>query len=933
MTRTPSSGEPGSSSNKNEGREASSRHGPAWRRPRFRQWRGLLGTVAALALVGTAGTAVVVWTQYEGIVSDLPTVEGLRTYQPPVMSRLYASDDRLIAELADERRVFVPYSAIPDRVKNAFIAAEDQKFWSHKGVDPLAIARAGLTDLTRGKGRRPIGASTITQQVARVMLLGSNAVSMKRKAKEAFLAMRIEQVLPKSKILEIYLNEIYLGSGAYGIGAAAQTYFNKPLDQLDDAEAAFLGALPKSPTNYNPVRFPEAARGRRNWVLERMAETGALTHEAARAAEAEPLIPHNFVRPGPAPGSEWFAEEVRRQLLEKYGQDMTMQGGLDVHTSLDPSLQLTAQTMLRQGLMAYDRAHGGWRGPVRHVETISVSSSQEDWVAALKAEVAPLGMLDQWRLAVVLDPAHGRVGWLEGAIVRRGATMQGGTPQTGEIQDRDLAWARRFRLLKAGDLVMIEPQAGSSRVGLMQVPHVEGAVVTLNARTGRVLALVGGWSFQTSQFDRATQALRQPGSSFKPFVYLQAMEQGISPSQSFDDSPVSYGTWHPNNYEKDFWGPTSLHDALRESRNLVTIRLAAHIGIKNVADMATRIGLVESMPHVLPAALGAVETTVLKEAGAYASLAAGGRKVTPTLIDDVQDREGHVIWRPEGISLVAASAQAADAAAGAGAGAPGAAAGPSSAAGASETDAVFPDAPKGTDGAKGPAPAAAPVQNDAVKFVMPGQDEIPEVQDNRPRVASEQSAFQITTMLQDVIRRGTGVQAGKGIDYPLAGKTGTSQNFNDAWFAGYSPDLVTVVWIGFDTPTSLGKNETGGTIAGPIWNKVMKTALEGRPKLDFAVPEGITLVRYDTGRGVAIDAFKPGQIPGVSVSLADNGASHELTAADTGAENMADSESDMAAGAGQSGAAATGSGQPAAPGAPKAPPAASGGDIGMGGLY
>lgn len=922
MTRTPSSGEPGSSSNKNEGRDASSRHGPAWRRPRFRQWRGLLGTVAALALVGTTGAVVLIWTQYEGIVADLPTVEGLRTYQPPVMSRLYASDDRLIAELADERRVFVPSSAIPDRVKNAFIAAEDQKFWTHKGVDPMAIARAGLTDLTRGKGRRPIGASTITQQVARVMLLGSNAVSMKRKAKEAFLAMRIEQVLPKEKILEIYLNEIYLGSGAYGIGAAAQTYFNKPLDQLDDAEAAFLGALPKSPTNYNPVRFPEAARGRRNWVLERMAETGALTHEAARAAEAEPLIPHTFVRPGPAPGSEWFAEEVRRQLLEKYGQDMTMQGGLDVHTSLDPALQLTAQTVLRQGLMAYDRAHGGWRGPVKHLQTVSASSSEAEWVAALNAEAVPLGMLDQWRLAVVLDPAHGRVGWLEGAVVRRGAAMQGGTPQTGAIQDRDLSWTRRFRLLKAGDLVMIEPQAGSSRVALMQVPHVEGAVVTLNARTGRVMALVGGWSFQTSQFDRATQALRQPGSSFKPFVYLQAMEQGISPSQSFDDSPVSYGTWHPNNYEKDFWGPTSLHDALRESRNLVTIRLAAHIGIKNVADLATRIGLVDSMPHVLPAALGAVETTVLKEAGAYASLAAGGRKVTPTLIDDVQDREGHVIWRPEGISLVSASVQTGDAAAT-----------PPVPGQPSDADAIFPDAPRGQDAGKVPAPAAAPVQDNAVKIIMPGQDEIPEVQDNRPRVASEQSAFQITTMLQDVIRRGTGVQAGKGIDNPVAGKTGTSQNFNDAWFAGYSPDLVTVVWIGFDTPESLGKNETGGAIAGPIWNKVMKTALEGRPKLDFAAPEGVTLVRYDTGRGVAIDAFKPGQIPGVSVSLADNGASHELTAADTGAENMPDSESDMAAGAGQSGTGAASPGQTATPGAAKAPPAASGGDIGMGGLY
>ncbi|MFT8444423.1 MAG: PBP1A family penicillin-binding protein [Acetobacter orientalis] len=911
MTQTPSSGDSGSSSGQDK----------RVRMPRFRRWRGLLGGVAAVALVGSTGAGLVAWQQYEGIVASLPTVDGLRSYQPPVMSRIYAGDDRVIAELADERRVFVPYSAIPDRVKNAVLAAEDQKFWTHKGVDPMAILRAGLTDLTRGKGRRPIGASTITQQVARIMLLGSNAVSLKRKAQEAFLAMRIEQVLPKEKILEIYLNEIYLGSGAYGIAAAAQTYFNKPLDQLDDAEAAFLGALPKSPTNYNPTRYPDAARGRRNWVLERMVETGTLSREAAQAAQAEPLIPHAFVRPGPAPGSEWFAEEVRRQLLEKYGQDTTMQGGLEVHTSLDPALQLSVQNTLRQGLMAYDRAHSGWRGPVKQLSALPANAPEDVWVDVLQHEVAPLGMLDQWRLAVVLDPAKGRVGWLEGAIVRRGAAQQGGVPQTGQIVERDISWARRAHPLKVGDLVMVQPQAQGERVSLMQIPRVEGAVVTLNAHTGRVLAMVGGWSFQTSQFDRATQALRQPGSSFKPFVYLEAMEQGISPSQEFDDSPVSYGTWHPNNYEKDFWGPTSLHDALRESRNLVTIRLAAHIGIKSVADLATQIGLVDSMPHVLPAALGAVETTVLKEAAAYATLAAGGLKVTPSLIDDVQDRQGKVIWRAPNFSLVSAASQAG---VGANTGA--------DKTKLSEPNAVFPggqaEEPQQVDG-------AATVPNATAAAAL-GMDDMPFLLDNRPRVASEQSAFQITAMLQDVIRHGTGFSAGKGIDNPVAGKTGTSQNFNDAWFAGYSPDLVTVVWIGFDTPQSLGKNETGGAIAGPIWNKVMKTAFEGYPKLDFPVPEGITLVRYDTGRGVGIDGFKPDQIPGVSVSLADNGAAQELTAADTGAENMADSESDMASGGAQgggpsNGAAAPPTGQPGGGQKPVQQP--SGGDIGMGGLY
>ncbi|WP_025827148.1 penicillin-binding protein 1A [Acetobacter okinawensis] len=909
MTSTPPSGDP----------DSSPRHGRdnarsfLLSRPRFRQWRMLLGTAAAVLLVGSAGGAVVVWSQYQSIVADLPTVDGLRSYQPPVMSRLYAADDQLVAELADERRVFVPSNAIPDRVKSAFIAAEDQKFWTHKGVDPAAIIRAGLTDLTRGKGRRPIGASTITQQVARVMLLGSNAVSFKRKAKEAFLAMRIEQVLPKEKILEIYLNEIYLGNGAYGIGAAAQTYFNKPLDQLDNAEAAFLAALPKSPTNYNPARFPDAARGRRNWVLERMADIGAITQADARLAEAEALVTTSFSRPGPAPGSEWFAEEVRRELLEKYGQDTTMQGGLDVHTSLDLPLQRAAQTILQQGLMAYDRQHRGWHGPVTHLST-PIPLTQEEWVRALRTVSAPAGMLDQWRLAIVLDGNKGQVGWLEGSVVRRNA-MQGGEPHTGQIQPKDMSWVRRSRPLRTGDIVMVEPQTGQSTVALMQIPVVEGAIVTMNARTGRVLALVGGWSFQASQFDRATQALRQPGSSFKPFVYLQAMEQGISPSQEFDDSPVSYGTWHPNNYEKDFWGPTSLHDALRESRNLVTIRLAAHLGMNTVADTAIKLGLVESMPHVLPAALGAVETTVLKEAGAYAALAAGGRRITPTLIDDVQDRDGHVIWRPTtGLSL--ASAASLSNAAG-------------SATASVGVDAVHPDAPTGLTSAATPPTAASSAQP-AVVVLTP--DDLPALRDDRPVAASEQSAFQITTMLQDVIRRGTGVRAGEGIDVPVAGKTGTSQNFNDAWFAGYTPELVTVVWVGFDTPQSLGRNETGGAIAGPLWNKVMKAALKDQPKLDFAAPDGIMLVSYDTGRGVAIDAFKDGQLPGVSANLLSNVDAQQLSAADTGAENMPDSESDMAAST--NGATPPGGAGASPAGGGSAPaPAPSGGDIGMGGLY
>ncbi|MBB2159472.1 penicillin-binding protein 1A [Gluconacetobacter sacchari] len=855
------------------------------RRPRFRLVRRLLGGGAAVLLLVTLAGGLVAWSKYEQLVADLPTVDGLRTYQPPVMSRLYSGDDRVMAELAAERRIFVPYSAIPARVKNAVIAAEDQKFYTHGGVDPFAILRAGLSDLTVHRGHRPIGASTITQQVARIMLLGSKqTLSLERKAREALLAIRIEQTLSKEKILEIYLNEIYLGAGAYGVGAAAQTYFNKPLDQVDDAEAAFLGALPKSPTNYNPYRFPDAAKGRRDWVLQRMAEIGAISDSEARAAQNEPLVPQSFTRPGPVPGSEWFAEEVRRELIDRYGQDTTMQGGLLVHTSMNPHLQQIATAAVRDGLMAYDHDHGGWRGPVGHVDAIASGADAEWFAPVLAATARPAGMLDSWRLGVLLSPSTGEIGWLEGPAARA-------EPRTGRLLARDMAWMRRWRAPRAGDLLMIEPQAEGGGVALRQIPKVEGALVTLDVRTGRVLAMVGGWSFGQSQFNRATQAMRQPGSSFKPFVYLTAMEQGISPSQKFDDSPVSYGTWHPNNYEKDFWGPTTLHDALRESRNLVTIRLAAHIGMKSVANMAMSLQLVDSMPHVLPAALGAVETTVLREAGAYASIAAAGRLVTPTLIDDVQDRDGHVLWRPPGLGVQAAPAPAAP-----------------------------PPAPVSTVGA-------------APQHVVPADG--PVLVDTRPQIASPASAFQIVTMMRDVILRGTGTRAGEGIDRPIAGKTGTSQNFNDAWFAGFSPDIVTIVWVGFDTPQTLGKNETGGTIAGPIWNRVMKAVLADRPKLDFAVPQGLTLARYNTGMGMAVDAFKPDQVPGISADLNAN-ATGALTAEDTGAETMPDSESDMAASPSAAPAGGPVARPAAVPGqpAPQGPAATGGGgDIGMGGLY
>jgi penicillin-binding protein 1A len=850
--------------------------GPKRRPPRRRSpfaWIGrlagaLLGLVALVVIVG----GVAAWGAWRHFSADLPSVDGLRGYQPRVMSRVYAGDARLIAELATERRIFVPFSAIPDVVKKAFVSAEDQNFWVHRGVDPLAIIRAGITNLSQyGQGRRPIGASTITQQVAKNMLLDSE-LTLSRKVKEAILALRIEDTLSKDRILELYLNEIYLGLQSYGVAAAAQAYFNKPLDDLTAGEAAFLAALPKAPNNYNPFRFPDAARARRDWVLDRMAEDHVITAEEARTAKATPVVPARFHRPAPIEGSDWFAEEVRRRLIERFGADATTQGGLVVRTSLDPKLQNAADRALRDGLVNYDRKFGGWRGPAGHLDG-APATLRTDWQARLEKATRPAGVPPEWRVAVVIEStdSEARVGWVE----------PGGAARSGAVLLSDIGWARPVHdghvgpaprrigdVMQPGDIVLIEPPtstdtaqptpvqpstaaararapvARADRVTLRQIPAVQGALVSLEPATGRVLAMVGGWSFESSQFNRATQANRQPGSSFKPMVYLTALEQGVSPSQRFMDAPIvidqgAAGQWRPNNYEMSFSGPTPLRIALEKSLNLVTLRVAERVGMDAVAQTAIAFHVVDAMPRVLPAALGAVDTTVLRQAGAYASLAMGGREVIPRLIDSVQDRDGHVVFRAPGLSC------------------------------------------EGCDAAAG---------------LPPG------ISDGRKQIADPESVFQLVTMMQGVVQRGTGYEAGKGLNRAIAGKTGTSQDFNDAWFVGFTPDLATAVWIGYDNPASLGNNETGGAVAAPIWHNFMAVALKDRPNLTFPVPPGVTLAKWDSGSGQVTDAFKPGQTPGASGPVG-------------GATASADN--------GDAGSA--GSGAPAA--------AAGGVDSGMGGLY
>ena len=774
---------------------------------------------AVLLIVGGIGGAGL----YRHIAASLPDYRWLADYEPPQMSRVYASDSRLQAELATERRVFVPIEAIPRRVQQAFVSAEDQRFWEHGGIDPLGIGRAVLTGIERlGTGRRLGGASTITQQVAKNMLVGSER-SLMRKIREAILAVRIEATLTKERILEIYLNEIFLGMQAYGVAAAAQMYFNKSLDELTLAETAFLAALPKAPNNYNPFRFPEAARVRRDWVLDRMAEDGHITAAERRQAQAEPIVARPSRRPDMVGVGQHFTEDVRRELLQRFGPEQTTMGGLVVRTSLEPPIQAAAERALRDGLMAYDRRRGGWRGPVARIAATST-----EWMPALEATPRPPGAPAEWRLAVVLEvrDREARIAWLERPEPR--GTAQ---PRMQSVFLEDHAWARGVTpgraqaahtlgpaptrlqsVLNVGDVVFAEAQvaqaaqgrtpARAERAVLRQMPQAEGAVVALDPQTGRVLAMAGGWSFERSWFNRASQAMRQPGSSFKPFVYITALEQGIPPNQELLDEPVeiatAQGVWRPQNYSAGTAnGWVTMRSAMERSLNLATVRLAQQVGMERVSDAAGRFGVIPNMPRYLAMSLGAGETTVLRMAAGYASFANGGRQVVPSMIDSVQDRRGRVIWRADARQCASCGG-----------------------------------------GADGGPPA------------LTGQ---------RPQVTDPIAAYQMVGLLQGVVQRGTGANAiGSRLGRPVAGKTGTTDDYKDNWFVGFTPDLVVAVWIGFDEPRSLGPNETGGTNAAPIFREVMAAALQGSPPVPFRAPTGVALVRIPVGNGTILEAFRPG---------------------------------------------------------------------------
>ena len=775
----------------------------------------VLAIVASFLVLALLGAGAIGWVFYQ-YGRDLPDYQQLADYRPPMMTRVHAGDGRLMAEFAREKRVFVPIDAMPKLIIKALLSAEDKTFFEHPGIDFPGVIRAALTNIARiGSNRRPIGASTITQQVAKNFLL-TNEVSFDRKFKEAILAFRIERAFSKSRILELYLNEIYLGMGSYGVAAASLNYFNKPLDNLTVAEAAFLAGLPKAPNNYNPIRRPDAARTRRNYVIGRMFADGYLSATDAAAARAEPLAirPRDKIEIARA---EYFVEEERRQLIDRYGEKDLYGGGLSVRTTLDPRLQTIADQVLREGLIIYDRRHG-WRGPLGHIDIQNPIPPQ---LKAIAAVVAP----ESWRRAIVIEVANAR------ALIELEAGDRGVIPLS------ELKWGRQWMekqrrgprvkkagdVLTAGDVVLVEEleeekdakKDAMPRYGLRQVPNVGGGLVALDPHTGRILAMSGGFSFEASQFNRVTQAKRQPGSAFKPLVYLAALDRGFTPSSLILDAPFvvdqgpGRGKWKPSNYRKKFYGPSPMRLGIEKSRNLMTIRLAQHIGMETVAEYAERFGVVDRLPRMLSMSLGAGETTLLRLTSAYAMLVNGGRRVTPTFIDRIQNRNGQTVFRHD----------------------------------------------------------ARPCEG-CVNIEW-NQSEPPEIPDGRERVSDSRSAYQIVSMLHGVVLRGTGRRV-RAVGKPLAGKTGTTNDSFDSWFVGFSPDLAVGVYVGFDQPRTLGRGETGSSVAAPMFRDFMARALAGTPAIPFRIPPGIRLVRVhgSTGllaragqRGVILEAFKPGTEP------------------------------------------------------------------------
>ena len=788
---------------------------------RFMGFLFAAGTI--VFLVGIAVVAAGIWH----FSKDLPDYSQLQDYEPAVMTRVHASDGALLGEYAKERRLYLPIQAVPKPVINAFLAAEDKNFYEHGGLDFQGLARAiVLYAQNYGSNRRPQGASTITQQVAKNFLL-TNEVSFTRKIKEALLAIRIERAYSKDRILELYLNEIYLGLSAYGIAAASLVYFDKSVNELTVAEAAYLAALPKAPAILHPIRNRDRAIERRNYVVDRLLENGWIKQADADKAKKDPLQVTGRSNSAHVQAGEYFAEEVRREIFERYGEKKLYEGGLSVRTTLDPKLQVVARKTLTAGLVSYDEAQG-WRGAAQKIDIAG------DWGVKL-AEIKALADISPWKLAVVLETSDqsARIGLQPGREIG-GAVLK--DRQSGLIALDGVRWAKPAagptrgkvpsnvaQVLSPGDVIYVEPFIGKDgnkvegQYRLRQLPEVSGAMVAMDPWTGRVLAMVGGFSFDQSQFNRATQAYRQPGSSFKPLVYSAALDNGYTPSTVVIDAPIEIdqgqgSVWRPENYSTGkYYGPSTLRTGIELSRNTMTVRLAQDIGMPLIGEYAKRFGIYDDLPNYLSYSLGAGETTVMRMVTAYSMFANGGKRIKSSLIDRIQDRYGRTIFKHDQREC------------------------------------------RGCDA------------NDGWK----NQPE-PSLVDRREQVMDPMTAYQITSMMEGVVQRGTATVI-REVGKPIAGKTGTTNDEKDVWFVGFSPDLAIGVYIGYDKPRHLGRGQTGGHLAAPVVRDFMKLALADKPAVPFRVPAGIKLIRVDAKSGMRVgpgeggrtilEAFKPGTAP------------------------------------------------------------------------
>ncbi len=773
----------------------------------FRFIGSFFGTIFSFITLGILFGALTIGAIFWMYARDLPSYDSLAQYSPPTISRIYDGQGRMMDEFANERRLFVSIEDVPELVKHAFISAEDKNFYTHQGFDLLGIASA-VKDAAAGGRLR--GASTIPQQVAKNFLLSGDRTA-ERKIKEMILANRLVNALPRDKILELYLNEIYLGQNSYGVAAAAQTYFNKPLAALTPGEAAYLAALPKKPAQLHPVRDRTEAEDRRNYVLNEMVDNGYLEAANAQTEKSQPL---RTVQNGDfgafrdaLPPRDYFTDEIRRQLSKSFGKDEFFSGGLTIRATVDPDLQAAAAKALRQGLEKIDRGQGVWRGTGKVVPADKLGS-EADWRLALSEIVVPRDIAG-WHAAVVLS--------LGDSAARIGIEGVDEDADGHFIPAEDVTWARKRLadgklgkkanvagdLVAVGDVVLVravtsDDDGSFMRWSLRQVPQIQGALMAMDVFSGRVLAMQGGFSYQDSVYNRTTQAQRQPGSSFKPFVYAAALDSGFTPATIIVDAPIELNTpqglWRPKNASNKFYGPTPMRTGVEQSRNLMTVRIAQEVGMETVAAYAERFGVYDPMKPFLANALGAQETTLFKMVAAYAMFANGGERVEPTLVDRVQDRYGKTVYRHD------------------------------------QRDCV--------DCGKASLPA--------------GQS--PVITSNRERVMDAITAYQLTSMMQGVVQRGTA--RGINLPVPIAGKTGTTNDAKDVWFIGFSSNIAAGCYIGYDQPRSLGDSASGGGFCGPVFQSFMRVAIKKYGGGKFRVPPGGHFINIDrfTGARLSDDA-------------------------------------------------------------------------------